>query len=374
MKRKILSLFTIICLVFALTGIDTFAATLTISGQNYPSSTFTKGKTFSIYGTITSTNTIKSVEVGVWNASGTRETGKSVSISAKSYNIHNLDNYVLFDKLTAGTKYYKIIAQDNNGRVTLVNYKFTVTAPSSLSISNYNTPPSTLNKGSAFSIYGTISSANTIKSVHVGVYNSSGSLETGKTVSVSVKSYNVSNLDNYILFDKLSAGSKTYKITATDQNGTTTLVNKSFTVVAPSANYKFPVPGYSYGSCQLNCSCSIHNGKHNGVDISAPNGTKIIAAHSGTVTIVSTCNYNTSKPNGCSCGCGGRGNCIKISGNGIETTYMHMSKISVSNGASVNVGDKIGEVGTTGWSTGAHLHFEVRLNGTLKNPPTVIPN
>ena len=45
--------------------------------------------------------------------------------------------------------------------------------------------------------------------------------------------------------------------------------------------YKFPVPGYSYGTCQLNCDCSDHKGKHNGADISAPSGTKIIAANSG---------------------------------------------------------------------------------------------
>ncbi|MBW4891220.1 M23 family metallopeptidase [Mucilaginibacter sp. HMF5004] len=66
---------------------------------------------------------------------------------------------------------------------------------------------------------------------------------------------------------------------------------------------------------------------------------------------------------------GGYGNCIRIQHtNGLETLYGHLSKIGVKEGQSVNVGDVIGAVGSTGHSTGAHLHYEVRKNGRPINP------
>lgn len=136
-----------------------------------------------------------------------------------------------------------------------------------------------------------------------------------------------------------------------------------------ATEYFFPVPGYSFGSCQLNCNCSGHKGNHNGADITAPRGSQIVAAHSGTVTIVSTCAHDYAKPNGCSCGCGGRGNCIRIDGNGVSTTYMHMKTFSVNGGHRIIAGQEIGTVGSTGWSTGPHLHFELRVNGATVNPP-----
>lgn len=143
----------------------------------------------------------------------------------------------------------------------------------------------------------------------------------------------------------------------------------------PGGSYKFPVPGYSYGTCQLNCQCDDHkNTGHKGVDISAPKGTRIIAANSGKVTILSTCTENYNKSGKCPCGkCGNAGNSLKIVGSdGYVTTYMHLTNFSVSNGQQVTAGQQIGTVGTTGWSTGAHLHFELRINGSLVNPPAYI--
>jgi murein DD-endopeptidase MepM/ murein hydrolase activator NlpD len=96
-------------------------------------------------------------------------------------------------------------------------------------------------------------------------------------------------------------------------------------------------------------------GYHSGLDIAAPVGTPIYAASSGTVTF-----------------CGwyyGYGNLIKIShGNGVETYYGHCNKIIAVSGQEVKTGDLIGEVGSTGNSTGPHLHLEVRVNGIVKNP------
>lgn len=98
------------------------------------------------------------------------------------------------------------------------------------------------------------------------------------------------------------------------------------------------------------------NRHHKGIDIAAPYGTLIFAAESGTVT------RSGNKGDG-------YGICVMINnGNGYSTVYGHMSKSAVSYGQTVNKGDIIGYVGSTGDSTGNHLHFEVRYNGVYQNP------
>lgn len=93
---------------------------------------------------------------------------------------------------------------------------------------------------------------------------------------------------------------------------------------------------------------------HTGVDIGAPNGTPVVSAASGTVIA--------------SRFMGGYGNCIMIDHGGKVTVYGHLSSRAVSAGQSVSAGQTIGYVGSTGMSTGAHLHFEVRINGAVQNP------
>jgi murein DD-endopeptidase MepM/ murein hydrolase activator NlpD len=94
---------------------------------------------------------------------------------------------------------------------------------------------------------------------------------------------------------------------------------------------------------------------HYGVDMAAPTGTKYYAAHAGTVTVADWS--------------GGYGKCIKIDhGNGIETVYGHSSQIRVKVGQHVDAGQLIGLIGTTGDSTGPHLHFEVNVNGVHLDP------
>ena len=94
---------------------------------------------------------------------------------------------------------------------------------------------------------------------------------------------------------------------------------------------------------------------HTGIDIGAPTGANILAANSGTVLITA---FTT-----------GYGNKIVIDhGGGYVTLYAHCSKILVKEGQAVKQGDVIGLVGSTGWSTGPHLHFEIMFEGERINP------
>ncbi len=112
-------------------------------------------------------------------------------------------------------------------------------------------------------------------------------------------------------------------------------------------------------------------GMHYGLDICGGGigGTNIYATQPGRVIKVSnTCSHNTPKNGRHSCG-GGYGNYIIIDhGGNISSLYAHCASINVSEGQYVNKGDVIGKVGTTGWSTGFHLHFEIRKNGKATNP------
>ncbi len=101
-------------------------------------------------------------------------------------------------------------------------------------------------------------------------------------------------------------------------------------------------------------------GGHGGIDIGKPYGTPIYASLSGTV-IVSK--YQSDY-----------GNFVMIDhGNGLQTLYAHNSKNLVTAGQTVTAGEKIAEIGSTGTSTGNHLHFEVRVNGERVEPRNYLP-
>ena len=128
--------------------------------------------------------------------------------------------------------------------------------------------------------------------------------------------------------------------------------------IVSTGTYIWPLPGYSPGSAY---GWRIHPiwgdmRFHAGEDIGAPSGTPILAADSGIATVI---------PNNGN----GYGNYIIINhGGGRTTLYAHMSAFAVSNGQSVTQGQTIGYVGSTGNSTGPHLHFEVRINGATTDP------
>ena len=125
-----------------------------------------------------------------------------------------------------------------------------------------------------------------------------------------------------------------------------------------TGSFIFPVATYSYISSRFGERVHPITGElknHNGMDIASNMGTTIYAADGGKVVLAEW--Y------------GGYVNCIMIDhGNGYKTLYGHLSVIGVKNGQSVNQGDVIGQVGSTGNSTGPHLHFEVYSNGSRIDP------
>ena len=104
---------------------------------------------------------------------------------------------------------------------------------------------------------------------------------------------------------------------------------------------------------------SIRSSAHTGLDISSPTGTPIKAAAPGTVI------WSGRK--------GSYGYLVVIShSNGVQTYYGHCSALYVSAGQSVSQGQTIAAVGSTGNSTGPHLHFEIRVNGVAYNPQNYV--
>lgn len=128
--------------------------------------------------------------------------------------------------------------------------------------------------------------------------------------------------------------------------------------------FVWPLPGYSYISSGFGYRGEIIKGSgtfHNGIDIPAPMGTPIVAALPGTIAIV---DYHYSM-----------GNYVLIShGDGLYTIYMHSSKILIGEGDTVAKGQKIALVGSTGFSTGPHLHFSVKVGGAYQNPLHYVSN
>ncbi len=127
---------------------------------------------------------------------------------------------------------------------------------------------------------------------------------------------------------------------------------------AATGSFVFPVASYTCISSRFGPRIHPITGEmknHNGMDIAANSGTTVYAADGGQVVLAEW--Y------------GGYGNCIMIDhGNGYKTLYGHLSYIGVTAGQTVNKGANIGQVGSTGNSTGPHLHFEVYQNGTRVDP------
>ena len=119
----------------------------------------------------------------------------------------------------------------------------------------------------------------------------------------------------------------------------------------PTGNFKSPLRG---------ALSTRFTGGHRAIDIPAPTGTPMYASDGGTVIYAGMS--------------GSYGNHIKIRhNNGFVTLYAHLSSIGVKYGEQVFQGQEIGKVGSTGRSTGPHLHFEIIKNGVQVNPEAYLP-
>lgn len=151
------------------------------------------------------------------------------------------------------------------------------------------------------------------------------------------------------------------KKTSSTKYASTGTVNTSLTTSGGTASLGIslirPVSGII--SSRFGVRSSIRSSAHTGLDIATSTGTPIQAAASGTVT------FSGYK--------GSYGNMIVIThANGVQTYYGHCSQLYVSAGTSVSQGQTIAAVGSTGNSTGPHLHFEVRINGVAYNPQNYV--
>lgn len=149
----------------------------------------------------------------------------------------------------------------------------------------------------------------------------------------------------------------------------------SSSVIVPSGSgFAWPTPGFVNRSSEWFEDREVYN--HGGIDIAGAGimGTPVVAAADGTVVATnSSCTHNWGKSYSCGCG-GGYGNYVMIShAGGKMTVYGHLTSLTVSTGQTVSRGQVIGYVGSTGNSTGPHLHYECRLNGVRYNPMSEYP-
>lgn len=197
------------------------------------------GKAVSIQGTVSSASSnITKITVGVFDENNVIVTGNSVSPNLKTYDVANLDAFVTFGNLKAGTYYYKVLVTNaTHTDYEVVNQKFTVsesnstTAEDKIQVSNGTTIPN-ITAGTSVSIRGTVTSATSnITRLTIGIYREDGTIVSGRTVVPDAKTYDIAAIDAYIPFGTLPAGTYFYKVIATNATHTNhTVVNQKFTV------------------------------------------------------------------------------------------------------------------------------------------------
>ena len=144
--------------------------------------------------------------------------------------------------------------------------------------------------------------------------------------------------------------------------------------INPNTGFMWPVNGFRGISAGFQSNDAVHRGHHNGIDIAGGGiaGQPIRAIADGYVTLVSnSCSHNYKKGGNC-CGNGYGNYCVvnhgTINGANYVAYYAHAERIIVGNGAHVTQGQVLGYVGTTGWSTGYHLHLGIMKNNVWVNP------
>lgn len=181
-------------------------------------------------------------------------------------------------------------------------------------------------------------------------YQDDGKLYRGQTRVVESGQYGINKVEKQITKLNGKEIASTILSTINAKNPVTRVLARGTKELVGSGRFLWPVNGSitsMFGS----------RGReyHRGLDIGAPVGTPIVAADSGTVTMAGRY-YDYGKL------------VIIDHGNGFTTYYAHCSTLYVEEGQTVTKGQRIADVGMTGWTTGPHLHFEVRYNGDHENP------
>ena len=228
----------------------------------------------------------------------------------------------------------------------------------------------TINNCSAYVVLN-IKPRNEIGNIKINTGNFELKVKNSKQLSIST---DVSDWD----LDDVRWESSNNKVATVDKSGKVVAVSKGTAVITVSsvvddsvkASVKVNVISDVYTGVMTNpcpgavitslfgprsSPCSGCSSNHMGIDLGANTGTPVVAADGGTVTNVS---YSAA-----------RGNYIDITHKkGMITRYQHLSQVLVKTGQVVNKGTVIGKVGSTGYVTGPHLHFEVQINGSATNP------
>lgn len=216
---------------------DSEASGLKLTGANYPE-TLIKGTPFIVTGTVSSGNVITFVTAGIYSANGSALYEHREEPYSCSYDIGLMDDYLSFSRLPAGDFSYKITAGDSaSGSVVLLNKSFKVIQPSvsNIRISGENYPGN-LVKGTPFNVRGTVSSDRIITSVTAGIYREDGYALYERSEAPDAYSYNLSNMDDWLLFSKLPSGKYTYAVYAAGKDGDRVcLLKKEFTVSEPAS-------------------------------------------------------------------------------------------------------------------------------------------
>ncbi len=188
--------------------------------------------------------------------------------------------------------------------------------------------------------------------------------------TLTSKQDNLSKLlkENEKLLDSLYDKENSYQRATYTRGGTGSGSGSAGSIHVTRSGFTWPVPGYY---AVVSPFGENRGYSHKGIDISGAGilGARVVAAYDGTVTASNnSCIHNWGKSGSCGCG-GGYGNYVQIDhSGGKQTLYGHLSDAIVKSGMKVKKGQVIGYVGSTGWSTGPHLHFECRYNGSHYNP------
>lgn len=210
-----------------------------------------------------------------------------------------------------------------------------------------------------------------LKNLYASNSEAQNSLESAALQSDEIEA----KISQYYAAQKAAAEHAAQASQSSSSSGSGSSSSGSSSVIVPSGSgFAWPTPGFVSRSSEWFEDREVYN--HGGIDIAGAGimGTPVVAAADGTVVATnSSCTHNWGKSYSCGCG-GGYGNYVMIShAGGKMTVYGHLTSLTVSSGQSVSRGQVIGYVGSTGNSTGPHLHYECRLNGVRYNPMSEYP-